>query len=320
MGNTFHVTDAAGHLLERYIYSAFGTPSFFNASGAQIGSSSYGIRHLFQGQLWTQETGLNDHRNRQALPAMGVFLQPDPIGFRGDPNNVYRYCGNNSVNNSDPMGLDLVEVVHPQSVFHTSFGVTDPTSSTGKTWFDFSPLYQPSTINGTVPGYWEAHTGTPPGIGFPIKLTPELDLVALAAFYDALEKGGQTYNYFTSNCIQTGERTFNGALFSADGRLINPLDPDTGNIYDGRGNWVGWENPDTGNIYDADGDWAGWNPKWNSNDSSESGGTVGYNGPNGGSGSGPSVLYGGLFTNFNDYAAYEWWGGSTQSRIPVRPH
>jgi RHS repeat-associated protein len=103
-GNTSHLSDAAGNLLEKYTYSGFGQPTFYNAVGGQIPSSAYGVHHLFQGQLWTQETGLNDHRNRTALPTMGVFMQPDPIGFRGDPSNLYRYCGNNAVNWNDPTG------------------------------------------------------------------------------------------------------------------------------------------------------------------------------------------------------------------------
>jgi RHS repeat-associated protein len=105
LGNTSHVTDAAGNLLERYTYSAFGMPYFYNAVGTQLAGSAYGIRHLFQGQLWTQETGLNDYRNRVELPTMGVFLQPDPIGFEGDPVNIYRFCANDPVNRSDPFGL-----------------------------------------------------------------------------------------------------------------------------------------------------------------------------------------------------------------------
>lgn len=106
LGNTSHVTDSAGHLLERYTYDAFGKPTFYNAAGTLLpAGSNYGIRHLFHGQLWTQETGLNDHRYRQALPAMGIFMQPDPIGFAGDRTNLYRYCGNNSVNWLDPFGL-----------------------------------------------------------------------------------------------------------------------------------------------------------------------------------------------------------------------
>jgi RHS repeat-associated protein len=64
-----------------------------------------GIKHLFQGQLWTQETGLNDYRNRVELPAMGVFLQPDPLGFKCDAANIYRFCGNDPVDRTDPLGL-----------------------------------------------------------------------------------------------------------------------------------------------------------------------------------------------------------------------
>jgi RHS repeat-associated protein len=105
LGNTSHITDAAGNVLESYTYSAFGTPSFFSTNNTQLSTSAYGIKHLFQGQLWTQETGLNDYRNRVELPAMGVFLQPDPIGFKGDAANLYRFCNNNAVNRTDPMGL-----------------------------------------------------------------------------------------------------------------------------------------------------------------------------------------------------------------------
>jgi uncharacterized protein RhaS with RHS repeats len=37
---------------------------------------------------------------------LGRCLQPDPIGFKGDGSNLYRYCGNDSVNKSDPLGLE----------------------------------------------------------------------------------------------------------------------------------------------------------------------------------------------------------------------
>jgi hypothetical protein len=48
---------------------------------------------------------LYDLRNRFYSPDLGRFLQPDPIGFAGDPSNIYRYVGNNPVNRSDPSGL-----------------------------------------------------------------------------------------------------------------------------------------------------------------------------------------------------------------------
>lgn len=264
LGSTSHVSDATGSLLESYTYGTFGTQAVYDPNGVvRHGGSIYDIRHLFTGQLWMPQTGLYDYRNRVYSPTLTRFLQPDPIGHAGDPSNLYRYCGNNAVNWSDPMGRDLVEVVHPGSWFHTSFGITDPT--TGRmTWFDFSPNYDPPWFTDTVPGHWDIFPGTPAGIGLRIALTPEQDLVALDAYYAAADPaaaGDQSYNYFTSNCIQVGERTFNNALFGIDG-LINPLDPYTGNIFNAYGNWVGWENLDTGNIYNSDGNWAGWNPHW----------------------------------------------------------
>jgi RHS repeat-associated protein len=109
LGNTSHLSDEAGNLLEYYTYSAFGQPKFYDVAGNPGSASTKETRHLFQGQLWTQRTGLNDYRNRVELPAMGVFLQPDPIGFKGDAANIYRFCGNNAVNRTDPLGLIVVD-------------------------------------------------------------------------------------------------------------------------------------------------------------------------------------------------------------------
>jgi uncharacterized protein RhaS with RHS repeats len=36
---------------------------------------------------------------------LGRFLQPDPIGFKGDASNLYRYCHNDAVDFTDPTGL-----------------------------------------------------------------------------------------------------------------------------------------------------------------------------------------------------------------------
>jgi RHS repeat-associated protein len=62
-------------------------------------------RFLFQGRDYLKEGGIYDYRNRFYHPGLGRFLQPDPIGFKGDAGNLYRYCGNDPVDRSDPMGL-----------------------------------------------------------------------------------------------------------------------------------------------------------------------------------------------------------------------
>jgi RHS repeat-associated protein len=106
-GSTSHLGSGSGQLLEWYRYDLQGTPVFYNALNTQLSTSNYSTRHLFTGQQWMSELGLYDLRNRFYSPDLGRFLQPDPIGFKGDPSNIYRYCGNNPVNRSDPSGLWL---------------------------------------------------------------------------------------------------------------------------------------------------------------------------------------------------------------------
>ncbi len=106
LGSTTHVATAVGGLLECYTYDLYGTPTYYNASGTVLpGGTAYNITRLFTGQQWHAPIGLYDNRNRFLKPDLGRFLQPDPIGFAGDPANLYRYCGNNPVNESDPSGL-----------------------------------------------------------------------------------------------------------------------------------------------------------------------------------------------------------------------
>jgi RHS repeat-associated protein len=93
-------------LLEYYKYDLYGKPTYWNASNSQLPSSNYNVRDLFTGQRWVSELGLYDDRNRFMSPDLGRFLQPDPIGFKGDASNLYRYCGNDWANRTDPIGLD----------------------------------------------------------------------------------------------------------------------------------------------------------------------------------------------------------------------
>jgi RHS repeat-associated protein len=109
LGSTAHYANDSGTLLESYTYDHYGTPVVYDPAGNErAGGTIYGITRLFTGQQWHAATGLYDNRNRFLLPSLGRFLQPDPIGFKGDPANLYRYCGNNPVNASDPMGTTKI--------------------------------------------------------------------------------------------------------------------------------------------------------------------------------------------------------------------
>jgi RHS repeat-associated protein len=105
LGSTAHVANAIGQLVESYHYDLTGTPSYFNSTSQPINSSTVGVADLYAGERWIPELALYDLRNRFMSPELGRFLQADPIGFQGDPGNLYRYCGNDAVNRTDPMGL-----------------------------------------------------------------------------------------------------------------------------------------------------------------------------------------------------------------------
>jgi RHS repeat-associated protein len=97
LGSTTHVADGSGNLLESYRYDLYGTPSYFNSTSQPRNSSTFGIVDLYAGERWIPELGLYDLRNRFMSPELGRFLQADPIGFKGDASNLYRYCHNDPV-------------------------------------------------------------------------------------------------------------------------------------------------------------------------------------------------------------------------------
>ncbi len=106
LGSTSHLADNAGALLEWYRYDLHGTP-FVNGDPSNH-TSSFSVRHLFNGEQWYGEIGMYDLRFRAYSPDIGRFLQTDPIRFFGDPTNLYRYVQNNPQNWQDPLGLSTL--------------------------------------------------------------------------------------------------------------------------------------------------------------------------------------------------------------------
>jgi RHS repeat-associated protein len=106
-GDCTLLTDIGGNIREQYYYDAFGKPYIYNASGGTYYGdvSPFGNRFLFTGREWLQDLKLYDYRHRLYQPELGRFLQPDPKQFEAGDYNLYRYCHNDPVNRSDPMGL-----------------------------------------------------------------------------------------------------------------------------------------------------------------------------------------------------------------------
>ena len=105
LGSITEITGSTGALVESYTYDVYGAPTIYNSSGAVTNASAIGNRRFFTGRNRDGETGLYNLRNRCYSPTLGRFMQTDPSGLAGGDLNLYRYCGNNPVNSSDPMGL-----------------------------------------------------------------------------------------------------------------------------------------------------------------------------------------------------------------------
>ena len=104
-GDVKFLLDWSGNVAEKYTYDAFGEPTVTNWDGSGARKySRYGNRFMFTGREWLSELGLYDYRNRFYHPELGRFLQVDPIGFAGGDMNLFRYCGGDPVNNTDPDG------------------------------------------------------------------------------------------------------------------------------------------------------------------------------------------------------------------------
>jgi RHS repeat-associated protein len=104
-GNVAALTDQNGNLVESYAYDPYGKPTIYAPNGTVRSASAVGNRFMFAGREYIAQLGLYDYRNRVYSPVYGRFLQTDPIRFQGGDYNIYRYCGNNPINGTDPLGL-----------------------------------------------------------------------------------------------------------------------------------------------------------------------------------------------------------------------
>jgi len=134
LGSVNALVDSTGNVVESFTYDAWGNIlSHFRT----LELSNFSCRYLFQGREYSTATGLYNFRARWYDSQTGRWLSNDPIGISGGL-NLYAFCGNNSVNFVDPMGLDVVYLIDTDAVRgagHAASAVGN--DQTGWTFYSF---------------------------------------------------------------------------------------------------------------------------------------------------------------------------------------
>ena len=92
LGSVIGTANSAGTSTAIHSYGPYGEPNI-----------ATGIRFRYTGQQFIGSLNLYYYKARFYSPALGRFLQTDPIGTTDDL-NLYAYVGNNPINFNDPTG------------------------------------------------------------------------------------------------------------------------------------------------------------------------------------------------------------------------
>ncbi|MCY2985682.1 MAG: RHS repeat-associated core domain-containing protein [Planctomycetota bacterium] len=115
----YALTNSTGVVQERYAYTAYGQPTFLNASATVQTSSAAGNRYTYTAREWDATLGLHHFRARWMSRLTGRFLTRDPIGYTTGW-NYYLYGNARPVAEVDPSGNSSISGSHGISLCGSS--------------------------------------------------------------------------------------------------------------------------------------------------------------------------------------------------------
>ena len=130
-GSVSAVTDNSGNVLEAYEYNAQGQVQITNGSGTVLTGTGIGNDLMYAGYRYDAETGNYFCNARYYNPTLGRFISRDPLGGAefSQGTNLYAYCGNDGVNETDPSGEGRWEWVQTGSTAAAGYMAWDPAPS-----------------------------------------------------------------------------------------------------------------------------------------------------------------------------------------------
>ncbi|MCE5267513.1 MAG: RHS repeat-associated core domain-containing protein, partial [Planctomycetaceae bacterium] len=101
---TATIDAATGAVIERYVYTAYGTPAVYSATWTSPAAPTTD-GPLYCGYFFDAETGLYQVRNRYYDDGLSTFVSRDPIGHDVGYWNLYLYAACSPLSRVDPAGL-----------------------------------------------------------------------------------------------------------------------------------------------------------------------------------------------------------------------
>ena len=170
------IVDETGDVKERYRYDAFGKAAVLNPDFMTKVTSDFDWDYLYTSRQLDKESGLQYSRFRYYHCGFGRFVNRDPIEHEAGDANLYRYVGNQAINDDDPLGLfqiggggqSGVPNVSPLGGDGTPPGIPNVSPLSGGGAPPGVPNVSPLGGGGTPPGVPNVSPvgdgGTPPGV------------------------------------------------------------------------------------------------------------------------------------------------------------